>query len=124
MAVTALSSPFPTLADVAWVFRDLGREDEFAAAVLDTTPIDSPWVDAARAIIAGELTQAAKTISAIGHSAAAAYAGFRASEALAAEGRHDEARAAREEADRFHRAAGAVRFLGGSAETATGTAGR
>ena len=109
---------------MAWVFRDLGREDEFAAAVLDTTPIDSPWVDAARAITAGELTQAAKTISAIGHSAAAAYAGFRASEALAAEGRHDEARAAREEADRFHRAAGAVRFLGESAETATGTAGR
>ena len=124
VAVTALSSPFPTLADVAWVFRDLGREDEFAAAVLDTTPIDSPWVDAARAIIAGELTQAAKTISAIGHSAAAAYAGFRASEALAAEGRHDEALAAREEADRFHRAAGAVRFLGESAGTATGTAGR
>ena len=112
VAVTGLSSPFPTLADVAWVFRDLGREDELVAAILDKTPIDSLWVDAARAITAGELTEAAETISKIGHAAAAAYAGFRASEALAAEGRHDEARALREEADRFHRAAGAVRFLG------------
>jgi class 3 adenylate cyclase/tetratricopeptide (TPR) repeat protein len=124
VVVTALCSAFPTLADVAWVFRDLGREDELLAAILDKTPIDSLWIDAARAITAGELTQAAKTISAIGHPTAAAYAGFRASEALAAEGRHDEARAAREEADRFHRAVGAVRFLGESAGTATGTAGR
>ena len=60
VAVTALSSPFPTLADVAWVFRDLGREDEFVAAILDKTPIDSLWVDAARAITAGKLTQAAE----------------------------------------------------------------
>src|SRR5205807_2097986 len=39
--LSALNSPFPTFAQVAWVFRDLGREDEFAV-VLGATPIESP----------------------------------------------------------------------------------
>ena len=48
--VAALCSAFPTLVDVAWVFRDLDREREFREAVLDADPIKSPWNDAARAI--------------------------------------------------------------------------
>ena len=44
--LSALNSPFPTFAEVAWVFSDLGREDEFGV-VLDATPIESPWIDAA-----------------------------------------------------------------------------
>ncbi len=53
-------TPFPTFAEVAWVFRDLGREEAFSA-VLDATPIESPWMDAAQAIIDGQLVRAAES---------------------------------------------------------------
>jgi hypothetical protein len=81
----ALCSPYPTLAEVAWVFRDLGRDAELAA-VLDATPVQSPWIEAARAIGDGDPTRAADVIEAIGHTASAAYTRRRAAEALAAEG--------------------------------------
>ena len=108
VVVVALGTPFPTLADVAWAFRDLGRGDELKAAMLDPTPIVSLWVDAARAIIEDDLAGAAGMIGQLGHTAAAAYARFRASEELED---LEAARALRAEADEFHRAAGAVRFL-------------
>ena len=44
--VPALCSPAPTLADVAWLTRDLDRARDLRA-ILDATPIASPWVDAA-----------------------------------------------------------------------------
>ncbi|HSC48903.1 MAG TPA: AAA family ATPase [Gaiellaceae bacterium] len=111
VAVVALCSPFPTLADAAWILRDLGREDELSAAILDRTPIESPWVDAARAIAAGDLAQAAETIAELGNAAATAYARYRASEQLVAAGDLEAARALRAAADEFHRAVGAHRFL-------------
>ena len=64
----ALNAPFPTLAEVAWLFRDLGREDDFSA-VLRATPIESPWIDAANAIIQGDFVRAAETIEEMGHAA-------------------------------------------------------
>ena len=73
----ALCSPYPTLAEVAWVFHDLGREDALEA-VLDATPIESPWITAARAIAAGEAARAAAIIDGIGHTASAAHARQRA----------------------------------------------
>jgi class 3 adenylate cyclase/tetratricopeptide (TPR) repeat protein len=97
----AVCTPFPTLVDVAWVFRDLGRESEFSDAVLDARPIKSPWVDAARAIADGDLVGAADIIDGIGHTAAAAYARLRAAEALAAAGQEAEAPAQREQANAF-----------------------
>jgi hypothetical protein len=109
--VAALCAAFPTLADVAWTFRDLGRESEFAKAVLDADPIKSPWNDAARAIIDGELVRAADTIEAIGHPAAAAYARLRAAEALAKAGKEAEADGQRAQAESFYRRVGATRFL-------------
>src|SRR5919198_2072716 len=69
VVVSALCTSFPTFAAAAWVFRDLGRESEFANAVLDPNPIDTSWVDAARAIIDGELVRAAEIIDRIGHTA-------------------------------------------------------
>ena len=48
---------FPTLAEVAWLFHDLGRAEEFREIVLDPDPIRSPWNDAARAICDGELVR-------------------------------------------------------------------
>jgi hypothetical protein len=107
----SLCTPFPTLVDVAWVFRDLGREGEFCDAVLDPRPIKNPWVDAARAIAGGDLGGAADIIDGIGHTAAAAYARLRAAEALAAAGRETEAAAQRAEADSFYGKVGAVRFV-------------
>jgi hypothetical protein len=106
----ALCSGFPTLAEVAWVFRDLGREQEFSA-VLAATPIESPWKDAAHAIIDGDLVRAAEIIDAMGHAASAAYARLRAAEALAAEGRQPEADPQLAQAQSFYRRVGAVAYL-------------
>ena len=106
----ALNSPFPTFAEGAWVFRDLGREDEFAV-VLDATPIESPWMDAGQAIIDDDLVRAAEIIDEMGHAASAAYARLRAAEALAAEGRRPEAEAQFAQAQSFYRKVGAAAYL-------------
>jgi class 3 adenylate cyclase/tetratricopeptide (TPR) repeat protein len=74
---SALCWPFPTLADVAWLFRDLGREEELRTAVLDATPVKSPWIEAAYAITEGDAVRAAEIIDGIGHTAAAAYTRLR-----------------------------------------------
>jgi len=83
--VPALCSPAPTLADVAWLMRDLDRARDLRA-ILDATPIASPWVDAARAILDSELARAADIISGIGNAAGAAHASLRAAAQLAARG--------------------------------------
>ena len=111
--VPALCSPFPTLVDVAWVFLDLGRVDEFRDAVLDPDPIKSPWNDAARAICEGELVRAADLVEGIGHTAAAAYARLRAAKALEAAGQEAEAAAQYARAEPFNREVGAARFRQG-----------
>jgi hypothetical protein len=109
--VAGLGVPFPTLAEVAWVFRDLGRGHELTAAALDPDPIKSPWNDAARAILQGNLTQAADIIEGIGHTASTAYARVRAARALAAAGRDSEAAAQYARAESFYRSVGATYFL-------------
>jgi class 3 adenylate cyclase len=109
--VAALCSPFPTLVDVAWVFRDLGREREFCDDVLDATPIKSPWNDAARAIVGGDLARAAGIIDEIGHAASAAYARLRAAQAFAVAGQEIEAAAQRSRAESFFQKVGAAQFV-------------
>jgi hypothetical protein len=106
----ALNSPFPTFGEAAWVFKDLGREDEFSA-VLDATPIASPWVDVAKAIIDGDVVRAAEMFDAMGHSPSAAYARLRAAEELAAKGRQLEAEAQFALAESYYRKVGAAAFL-------------
>jgi hypothetical protein len=76
----ALTTGFPNLAQIAWLFRDLGREADLAA-VLDATPIPSPWIDAARAILAGDDTAAERIIVAIGDRTSASHARARATAA-------------------------------------------
>ncbi len=78
--VPALCSPFGSLADVTWVFRDLDRGPELRERVLDATPVRSPWNDAARAILDGDLVTAGDTIERIGHPASAAYTRSRAAD--------------------------------------------
>jgi tetratricopeptide (TPR) repeat protein len=80
----ALCEPFPNLAEVAWLFHDLGREQDFTA-VLDATPIPSPWIDAARAIVGDEIDDAIRILERLGHSASLAHARRRAAERLARE---------------------------------------
>jgi class 3 adenylate cyclase/tetratricopeptide (TPR) repeat protein len=110
--VPALCAPFPTLAEVAWLFHDLGRTKEFVEVVLDPDPIKSSWNDAARAICAGELVRAADIIDRIGHAACAAYARLRAAEALSAAGEDAEAAEQRAQAQAFFRTVGAIRLVG------------
>jgi hypothetical protein len=109
--LAGLCFPFPTLAEVTWVFHDLGRGKEFSAAVLHPDRIKSPWNDAARAIVQGDFSQAADIIEGIGHTASAAYARLRAADALAAAGRDAEAAAQYARAEAFYRKVGATRFL-------------
>jgi hypothetical protein len=78
----ALCEPFPNLAEVAWLFRDLGRERDFTA-LLDATPIPSPWIDAARAIIGDDPALAVRVLERLGHTASLAHARRRAAEAMA-----------------------------------------
>ena len=120
--VGALNTPFPTLPAVAWVFRDVGREEEFIDAVLDADPIKGLWNEASRAIAEGELVRAAEIIEDIGHTAGAAYARLRAAEALAAAGKEADAAAQRAQAEDFYRTVGAIRFIGNgeTLDTASG----
>jgi hypothetical protein len=110
--VAALCAPFPTLAEVAWLFHDLDRAGELGEVVLDPDPIGSPWNDAARAICDGEFVRAADIIDRIGHPASAAYTRLRGAEALAAAGEDGEAAEQRAQAEAFYRPVGAIRFLG------------
>ena len=122
--VGGLNTPFPTLVDAAWVFRDLGREREFSVAVLDANRIKGPWNDGARAIADGDLPRAADIIDGIGHTASAAYARLRAAGAFAAAGQEVEAAAQRAKAETFYRKIGAAGFLrngDGSASAAAHT---
>jgi hypothetical protein len=103
--------PLPTLADVAWVFRDLGRIRDLTR-VLDSTPIESAWMDAARAIASGELVHAADLIESMGHAAAAAYARARAAQDLAGRGRQRDSERQLDLAREFFDRAGASAVLG------------
>jgi hypothetical protein len=107
----ALNNPFPTLAEVAWVFRDLGRERELEEAVLDVTRVPTPWKDAARAIVRGDFVGAADVIEGIGDQAAEAYARLRAAQALLADDAR-EAAVQRARAETFYARAGATALLG------------
>jgi hypothetical protein len=113
----SLGWPHANFADAAWVFRDLGLRADFVA-VLEATPRESPWADAARAIIEGRSVRAAEIIEGIGDPASAAYARLRAAEELAAEGLPD----AVEQGGRaaaFYRTAGASAWLRRAEEAAS-----
>src|SRR5919204_1582409 len=99
--VSACCSAFPTFASTAWVCRDLGRETEFVQGVLEPNPINTPWVDAASAVIDGDFILAADISDGMGHRAGAAYARLRAADALAAAGRAARAPAPRPPARPF-----------------------
>jgi class 3 adenylate cyclase/tetratricopeptide (TPR) repeat protein len=111
IVVPALCAGYPTLADTAWAFRDLGRPTEFVEGIVDPSPIHSHWNDAARAIAGDDAARAAAIIASVGDRAAEAYARMRAAEACELVGNHDEAIGHRAVAEDFYGPVGAVGFL-------------
>jgi hypothetical protein len=101
---------WPTLVDVAWLMRDLDRRRDLLR-ILDTIPVATPWVDAARAIADGEFVRAAQALGQMGHASGEADARLRAAEALMEEGRRAEADAQLAQALAFYRSVGATVYV-------------
>ncbi len=78
------------LVNAAWVFRDLGRSGELAEAVARKRA-QTPWHDAARMIVEGDLAGAADVYAEIGSVPDEAYARLRAAEELVRAGHRAEA---------------------------------
>jgi len=79
--------------------------------VLGARPVESPWIDAARAICDGDLVRAADIIDDMGHTAAAAHARLRAAEAFADAGLEVGAATQRAQAESFYWKVGAAGFI-------------
>jgi class 3 adenylate cyclase/tetratricopeptide (TPR) repeat protein len=76
--------------DGAWAFSELGRGDELAEA-LERAPVQTPWQEAARLVVAGDLAGAADVYAEIGSVPDEAYARLRAAGELVRSGRRGEA---------------------------------
>nr|MBA2476874.1 AAA family ATPase [Actinomycetota bacterium] len=101
--------PAATPIEFAWLLRDLRREGVVLRA-LESAPV-TPWVDAARAIAAGDFAQSVELAAQMGAAAVAAYARLRAGEAMLAAGGRAEASAQLEKALEFYRSVGATRYV-------------
>jgi class 3 adenylate cyclase/tetratricopeptide (TPR) repeat protein len=76
----------------AWAFRELGRGDELEKA-LARGHLQTPWQEAARQVLSGDLAMGADTYDRIGSVPDEAHARLRAAEKLAGEGRQAAAEA-------------------------------
>jgi class 3 adenylate cyclase/tetratricopeptide (TPR) repeat protein len=76
--------------DGVWAFRELGRGREFGEA-LERSRAQTPWHDAARLVVAGDLAAAAERYAEIGSVPDEAYARLRAAGELVRSGRRAEA---------------------------------
>jgi predicted ATPase/class 3 adenylate cyclase len=76
--------------DGAWAFSELGRGSEFVEA-LDRSRAQTPWHEAARLVVAGDLAGAADCYAEIGSVPDEAYARLRAAAALVEAGRRADA---------------------------------
>jgi class 3 adenylate cyclase len=96
--------------DLAWVSREVGREDE-VAALIAREPIDTRWLRAAEAILADDLRRAADVLGEIRARPMEAFCRLRLAEALVSEGRRPEADEQLRAALAFYRSVGAVRYV-------------
>jgi class 3 adenylate cyclase/tetratricopeptide (TPR) repeat protein len=96
---------------LAWVAWMLGRPEEVLEAIRDD-PSKTPWLDAARAVAAGEFTRAAHIFAEIGTPTFEAFYRLRAAEQLVAEGRRAEADEQLRPALAFYRGVEATRYVG------------
>jgi hypothetical protein len=76
--------------DGVWAFRELGRGREFGEA-LERSRAQTPWHDAARLVVAGDLAAAAERYAEIGSVPDEAYARLRAAGEFVRSGRRAEA---------------------------------
>ncbi len=95
---------------VAWAAWMLGRGDDFLEAVTAET-VESPWIQAARAVASGDLRHAAEIFGRIGARGEEAFYGLRSAEQLVAEGRRAEADEQLRPALAFYRSVGATRYV-------------
>jgi hypothetical protein len=93
-----------------WVARALGRSEEALAALRDE-PLQSPWLDAAQAVAAGDFRQAADVMAGLGSVSFEMFYRLRAAEALVAEGRRAEADEQLRPALAFYRSVRATRYV-------------
>jgi tetratricopeptide (TPR) repeat protein len=93
-----------------WVARALGRSDEALAALRDE-PLQTPWVDAALAVAAGDFRRAADVMAGLGSVPFEMFYRLRAAEALVAEGRRAEADEQLRPALAFYRSVRATRYV-------------
>jgi class 3 adenylate cyclase len=107
----ALNFPYPTLVEVAWAFRGVGRLAELRSFLETMDALKSPWVDAAWAVARDEPIRAASILDEIGHPASAAYCRLRAAEAGEAD------QGGLKSALDFYRHAGATRYAAAASRT-------
>jgi class 3 adenylate cyclase/tetratricopeptide (TPR) repeat protein len=104
------ANPVSPAFDLAWVLSARGRAPELAEA-LAAAAKPSPWLDAASAIVAGDLVGAAERYARIGSVPNVAFTRLRAAEKLIAEGRHPEADVQLEKALAFYRTVDATAYI-------------
>ena len=94
------------LIELAWLLLDFGREAE-----MPTTAHGGVWLEVSRAIVRGELVEAADVFERMGFRVAEAYTRLRIAEKLASVGRHAEARPQLDRALSFYRSVGAAAYV-------------
>jgi tetratricopeptide (TPR) repeat protein len=97
---------FTWLIDLGWLLHDLGRADEFPPAYHEGV-----WLDAGRAVVAGDFAGAADMLGATGLRVDEAYARLREAERLAEAGDTAEAAVQRDLALAFYRGVGATAYV-------------
>jgi len=96
--------------ELAWLARAVGREDEFRA-LLAREQNYTRWLDAAEAIVEGDLRRAADVLGECGARPIEALCRLRAAESLVGEGRRAEADEQLRAGLAFYRGVGATRYV-------------
>jgi class 3 adenylate cyclase/tetratricopeptide (TPR) repeat protein len=95
---------------LAWLGVVLGREED-VGDLLDSDPLDTPWIRAGKAVLAGDLAGAADLLGEIGALSQEAFLRLRAAEQLVHAGRRVEADEQLNRALAFYRSVGATRHV-------------
>jgi tetratricopeptide (TPR) repeat protein len=95
---------------LAWLGLTLGREEE-VSELIESDPLDTPWIRAGKAVLAGDLRGAADLLGEIGALSQEAFLRLRAAEQLVGEGHRAEADEQLNRALAFYRSVGATRHI-------------
>lgn len=95
---------------LAWLGLMLGRESD-VARVLEREPLDTPWTQAGRRILEGDLSGAADVLGEMGAVSQEAFLRLQSAEQLVRAGRRAEADEQLARALAFYRSVGATRYV-------------